>query len=184
MVRLTKIYTRGGDKGMTSLATGERRPKYDLRIRANGAVDEANSSIGIARVHATSDVQELLARIQNDLFDVGADLSTPDGLDGALRATDSQVDRLEQEIDIINARLEPLNSFVLPGGTPLAANLHMARALVRRAERVATELATVEEVNPSALKYLNRLSDLLFQMARDANDCGRQDVLWVPGANR
>jgi cob(I)alamin adenosyltransferase len=184
MVRLTKIYTRGGDKGMTSLATGERRPKHDLRIKANGAVDEANSSIGVARVHAISDTQELLARIQNDLFDVGADLSTPEGLDGALRATDSQVDRLEQEIDIINSRLEPLNSFVLPGGTPLAANLHMARALVRRAERVATELATVEEVNPSALKYLNRLSDLLFQMARDANDCGRQDVLWVPGANR
>jgi cob(I)alamin adenosyltransferase len=184
MVRLTKIYTRGGDGGMTSLATGERRPKHDLRICANGAVDEANSAIGIARIHATGDVEEALARIQNDLFDVGADLSTPDGLDGALRATDAQVENLEKQIDVINTRLEPLNSFVLPGGTALAATLHMARALVRRAEREATELATVEEVNPSALKYLNRLSDLLFQMARDANDCGRQDVLWVPGANR
>lgn len=183
MVRLTKIYTRGGDAGMTSLATGERRPKHDLRIAANGAVDEASSAIGLARLHAAPDADAVLARVQNDLFDLGADISTPDAREDALRIVDGQVDRLEAEIDRLNAVLAPLNSFVLPGGAPAGAHLHMARALVRRAERAATELAAVEAVNPAAVKYLNRLSDLLFQMARAANDMGAADVLWVPGEN-
>lgn len=184
MVKLTKIYTRGGDAGMTSLATGERRAKHDLRIAANGAVDEASSAIGLVRLHAAGDFDAALARIQNDLFDLGADISTPDGLDGALRIVDSQVERLEQEIDALNTRLKPLESFILPGGTPAGAHLHMARALARRAERAATALAAAEAVNPAAIKYLNRLSDLLFQMARHANDDGAADVLWVPGKNR
>lgn len=184
MVRLTKIYTRGGDAGMTSLATGERRAKHDLRIAANGAVDEASSSIGVARLHADPAADAILARIQNDLFDLGADISTPDALEGALRIVDGQVDWLEAEIDRLNAELAPLNSFVLPGGSPAGAHLHMARALTRRAERAATELAAAETVNPAAIKYLNRLSDLFFQMARYANDKGAADVLWVPGENR
>jgi len=184
MVKLTKIYTRGGDAGMTSLATGERRAKHDLRIAANGAVDEASSAIGLARLHAAGDLDAALARIQNDLFDLGADISTPDSLDGALRIVDAQVERLEREIDALNARLKPLDSFILPGGGPAGAHLHMARALARRAERAATALAAAEAVNPAAIKYLNRLSDLLFQMARHANDDGASDVLWVPGENR
>ncbi len=184
MVRLTKIYTRGGDGGMTSLATGERRAKHDARISANGAVDEASSAIGLARVHVVGDAGAQLARIQNDLFDLGADLSTPDERAGALRIVEAQVDRLEAEIDALNARLNPLTSFVLPGGTAAGAHLHMARALVRRAERATTALAAVEPVSPPAIKYLNRLSDLLFQMARHANDDGATDVLWVPGENR
>jgi cob(I)alamin adenosyltransferase len=184
MVRLTKIYTRGGDAGMTSLATGERRAKHDLRVAANGAVDEASSSIGVARLHTDGELDAMLARIQNDLFDLGADISTPDGLEGALRVADAQVERLEAEIDGLNANLAPLDSFVLPGGSPAGAHLHMSRALVRRAERAATELAAAETINPPAIKYLNRLSDLLFQMARHANDDGASDVLWVPGANR
>lgn len=184
MVRLTKIYTRGGDAGMTSLATGERRPKHDLRIAANGAVDEASSAIGVARLHTTGALDEMLARVQNDLFDLGADLSTPEGLEGALRVVDAQVERLEREIDGLNARLKPLESFILPGGSPAGAHLHLARALVRRAERQATELAAAEPVTPAAVKFLNRLSDLLFQMARAANDDGAADVLWVPGQNR
>lgn len=189
MVRLTKIYTRGGDAGLTSLASGERRAKHDLRVAAYGAVDEAMSAIGVARLHTTGTVDAILMRIQNDMFDVGADLATPpkpegDGSSGGLRAVDAQVDRLEAEIDGLNANLAPLNSFVLPGGTPAAAHLHMARTLVRRAEREATRLATEEPVTPAALKYLNRLSDLLFQLARHANNDGAADVLWVPGANR
>lgn len=184
MVRLTKIYTRGGDAGMTSLATGERRHKHDLRIAANGAVDEASSAIGVARLHTAGDLDAMLSRIQNDLFDLGADISTPDGVDGALRVVQAQVDRLEAEIDGLNANLAPLNSFVLPGGTPAGAHLHMARALVRRAERAATELAAEETINAPAIKYLNRLSDLLFQAARHANADGAEDVLWVPGENR
>lgn len=184
MVRLTKIYTRGGDAGLTSLATGERRAKHDPRIDANGAVDEASSSIGVARLHTTGELDAMLSRVQNDLFDLGADISTPDGVEGALRVVDAQVDRLEQEIDGLNARLAPLDSFVLPGGSPAGAHLHMARALVRRAERAATALAENEQINAAALKYLNRLSDLLFQMARAANDDGAADVLWVPGKNR
>lgn len=184
MVKLTKIYTRGGDAGMTSLATGERRAKHDLRIAANGAVDEASSAIGLVRLHAAGEIDAALARIQNDLFDLGADISTPDGLEGALRIVDAQVERLEREIDALNERLKPLDSFILPGGTPAGAHLHMARALARRAERAATALAAAEAVNPAAIKYLNRLSDLLFQMARHANDDGAADVLWVPGKNR
>lgn len=184
MVRLTKIYTRGGDAGMTSLASGERRPKHDLRIAANGAVDEASSSIGLARLHTSNAADQALSRIQNDLFDLGADISTPDGVEGALRIVDAQVDWLESEIDRLNETLKPLESFILPGGSPAAANLHMARALVRRAERAATALAAEEPLNPAAIKYLNRLSDLFFQMARAANNDGATDVLWVPGANR
>jgi len=184
MVKLTKIYTRGGDAGMTSLATGERRPKHDPRIEANGAVDEASSALGVARLHLSEAAAAAIGRIQNDMFDLGADLSTPDGLDGALRIVDAQVERLEREIDALNERLRPLDSFVLPGGSPGAAHLHVARAAARRAERKATALATVETVNPAAIKYLNRLSDLLFQMARHANDDGAADVLWVPGENR
>lgn len=184
MVRLTKIYTRGGDAGMTSLASGERRAKHDLRIAANGAVDEASSAIGLARLHVVDAADAALARIQNDLFDLGADISTPGAVEGALRTIQAQVDRLEAEIDALNDRLAPLNSFVLPGGTPAGAHLHMARSLARRAERAATALAAAEDVNPVAVKYLNRLSDLLFQMARAANDDGGTDVLWVPGANR
>jgi cob(I)alamin adenosyltransferase len=184
MVKLTKIYTRGGDTGMTSLATGERRPKHDLRIEANGAVDVANSALGVARLHLTGDIDAMMSRVQNDLFDLGADLSTPDGLEGALRIIDGQVERLEHEIDGLNANLAPLNSFVLPGGSPAGAHLHLVRALVRSAERCATQLAEVETVNPPAIRYLNRLSDLLFQLARHANNDGADDVLWVPGANR
>ena len=188
MVRLTKIYTRGGDGGLTSLATGERRAKHGLRVAAYGAVDEAMSAIGVARLHTTGDLDAMLARIQNDLFDLGADLATPPKEDeeasSGLRVVDAQVDRLEQEIDGLNANLAPLNSFVLPGGTPAGAHLHMSRALTRRAEREATRLAAEEPVSAPAIKYLNRLSDLLFQMARHANDDGASDVLWVPGANR
>ncbi len=184
MVKLTKIYTRGGDAGLTSLVTGERRPKHDLRIAANGAVDEASSAIGVARLHLEGAAAAALARIQNDLFDLGADISTPEGVEGALRVVDAQVDRLEREIDALNDELTPLTSFVLPGGSPAGAHLHMARALTRRAERAATRLNAEEPLNPPALKYLNRLSDLLFQMARMANDRGAADVLWVPGQNR
>ena len=188
MVRLTKIYTRGGDAGLTSLANGERRPKHDMRVAAYGAVDEAMSAIGLARLHTSGELDAMLARIQNDMFDLGADLATPpkEGGDGGggLRVSQLQVDRLEQEIDGLNANLAPLSSFVLPGGTPAGAHLHMARALTRRAEREATRLAVEEAVSPPAIKYLNRLSDLLFQMSRHANDDGALDVLWVPGANR
>ena len=187
MVRLTRIYTRGGDRGETSLGDGTRVPKHDLRVAAYGTVDEANAAIGMARLHADSEAEAMLARIQNDLFDLGADLCTPeDGRKaaGALRILPAQVERLEHEIDAMNAALRPLDSFILPGGTPAAAHLHLARTITRRAERLVSELAAQEPVNPEALKYLNRLSDHLFVLGRRLNDNGAGDVLWVPGANR
>jgi cob(I)alamin adenosyltransferase len=185
MVQLTRIYTKGGDKGTTSLGTGKRVPKHDPRVAAYGTVDEANAAIGLARLHADGEIEVMLARIQNDLFDLGADLCRPDidNQDG-LRIVDAQVERLEREIDAMNAKLAPLNSFVLPGGTPAAAYLHQARTIVRRAEREMTALAEREPVNPAAIRYANRLSDHLFVAARAANDWGRRDVLWQPGANR
>jgi cob(I)alamin adenosyltransferase len=187
MVRLTKIYTRGGDKGQTSLGDGARVAKHDLRVAAFGTVDEANAAIGLARLHTESIADAMLARIQNDLFDLGADLCRPgdDAADAkALRIQQSQVQRLEDEIDAMNVSLEPLDSFVLPGGRPAAAHLHLARTVVRRAERLSAELATREPVNPTAVVYLNRLSDHLFVLSRYLNDRGAADVLWVPGAHR
>jgi len=186
-VRLTRIYTRGGDKGETSLADGSRVPKHDLRVATYGTVDEANATIGLARQHTQGEADAMLARVQNDLFDLGADLSTPeDGRrgPGALRIVAAQVERLEREIDAMNERLAPLNSFVLPGGSAAAAWLHLARTVTRRAERLASELAGDVPVNPAALQYINRLSDHLFVLARHLNEDGRTDVLWVPGANR
>ena len=190
MVKLNKIYTRTGDDGTTGLVAGERRPKYDLRIEAYGTVDETNAVIGMARLHTSDhpDLDAMLMRIQNDCFDLGADLATPDTgekLDyEPLRIVDAQVERIEADIDRLNADLEPLRSFVLPGGTPASAHLHLARTVSRRAERLAVELAAGESVNPEAIRYLNRLSDWFFVAARVANDNGRADVLWVPGANR
>jgi len=185
MVRLTKIYTRGGDKGQTSLGGGKRVSKHDLRVATYGTVDEANAIIGIARLHTSGEIDEILCRIQDDLFDLGADLATPEAGKGeALRIVEPQVKRLEKEIDAINADLDPLDSFVLPGGTPAAAHLHLARTVVRRAEREMTELAEKESLNSLAVHYANRLSDLLFVLARHLNDNGKKDVLWRPGANR
>ena len=187
MVRLTRIYTRGGDDGETSLGDGARVPKHALRVAAYGTVDEANAAIGIARLHADPAADAMLDRIQNDLFDLGADLCTPaDGKrgDAALRIAAAQVERLEHEIDAMNAALRPLDSFILPGGTPAAAHLHLARTITRRAERLVSELARGEPLNPEALKYLNRLSDHLFVLGRRLNDNGARDVLWIPGANR
>jgi cob(I)alamin adenosyltransferase len=187
MVKLNKIYTRTGDKGDTGLVGGERRSKHDLRVESYGTVDEANSAIGIARLHDSAKAHDLyLKRIQHDMFDLGADLSTVDDSKNknALRITDKQVERLEQEIDLMNEWLTPLDSFVLPGGTPLAAHLHMARTIVRRAERIVCALAEKETINPFALQYLNRLSDFLFVLARVANNNGAADVLWEPGVNR
>jgi cob(I)alamin adenosyltransferase len=187
MVRLTRIYTRGGDKGETSLGDGTRLPKHALRVAAYGTIDEANSAIGLARLHTQGDADAMLARIQNELFDLGADLSTPLGGPReakALRVTDGQVERLEREIDALNAELAPLDSFVLPGGAPAAAYLHLARTVVRRAERLIGELAAKEAINPAALRYANRLSDHLFVLARHLNDKGAKDVLWRPGASR
>ncbi|MDP6830900.1 MAG: cob(I)yrinic acid a,c-diamide adenosyltransferase [Alphaproteobacteria bacterium] len=187
MVKLTKIYTRGGDGGQTSLSDGSRVAKDDLRVAAYGEVDELNAVIGLARLHAKDKVDEMLARIQHDLFDLGADLATPiveDPKYPPLRIVDAQVARLEQEIDTLGAALATLNSFVLPGGSALAAHLHLGRTVARRAERVATTLAHEAEINPAALRYLNRLSDHLFQLARHANDDGAADILWLPGANR
>jgi cob(I)alamin adenosyltransferase len=187
MVALTRIYTRGGDAGQTSLGDGSRVPKHDRRVAAYGTVDEANATIGIARLHTAGEHDAMLARIQNELFDLGADLCRPgDDFDDPrrLRVTDGQVERLEREIDAMNASLRPLDSFVLPGGTPAAAHLHLARTVVRRAERLAGELATLEPVNPVAVRYLNRLSDHLFVLSRALNDGGAGDVLWVPGATR
>ncbi|MCH7795908.1 MAG: cob(I)yrinic acid a,c-diamide adenosyltransferase [Proteobacteria bacterium] len=191
MVKLTRIYTRGGDKGETSLGDGARVAKHDPRVAAYGTVDEANATIGLARLHTQGELDEILARTQNDLFDLGADLCRPEGGgeggDGGrapLRVSEAQVLRLEAEIDEINAGLEPLESFLLPGGTPAAAALHLARTVARRAEREITALAEAETVNPQAVRYINRLSDLLFVLARHANDGGAQDVLWEPGANR
>ena len=193
MVQLTKIHTRGGDQGETSLGDGNRVAKHDARVEAYGTVDEANAVIGLVRVEIAragadeKDLDAALSRIQNDLFDLGADLCTPeDGrrAEGALRIAASQVEWLETEIDKINERLAPLSSFILPGGSPVAAQLHLARTVARRAERCVTELALSETVNMEAVKYLNRLSDLLFVMSRAANNDGADDVLWVPGANR
>ncbi|MFC3674256.1 cob(I)yrinic acid a,c-diamide adenosyltransferase [Ferrovibrio xuzhouensis] len=188
MVKLDRIYTRGGDKGMTSLGNGERVPKHDLRVEAYGAVDEANATIGLARLHTAGiDLDAMLSRIQNDLFDLGADLSTPEDEEGRrrpLRVDQVQVDRLEAEIDALNARLAPLTSFVLPGGSPAAAYLHLARTIVRRAERLVTALQDAERINPAALAYINRLSDHLFVASRHANQDGAGDVLWIPGLNR
>jgi cob(I)alamin adenosyltransferase len=192
MVVLNRIYTRKGDKGFTRLADGQRRRKDDLRIEAFGAVDETNAAIGIARLAtaAAPDLDAMLGRIQNDLFDLGADLATPEtGRKPKwppLRVVDAQVERLEREIDALNARLEPLKSFILPGGTTAAAGLHLARTISRRAERLMVALAARrgERLGPAALKYINRLSDFLFVAARIANADGRSDVLWVPGQNR
>ncbi|MBC7136990.1 cob(I)yrinic acid a,c-diamide adenosyltransferase [Oceanibaculum nanhaiense] len=190
MVKLTRIYTRGGDKGKTSLGNGKRVDKHALRVAAYGAVDEANAAIGLVRLH-TADMPEadaLLARIQNDLFDLGADLCTPDeGKDlgyEPLRILPGQVTRLEREIDAMNADLAPLSSFVLPGGVPASAHLHLARTLARRAERAITRLSRREQVSPAALQYINRLSDHLFVLGRFLNDKGAGDVLWIPGGTR
>jgi cob(I)alamin adenosyltransferase len=186
VVKLTRIYTKGGDKGTTSLGTGKRVPKHDLRVEAYGTVDEANAAIGLARLHTSGDADAALARIQNDLFDLGADLCAPEG-EGTkerLRITDAQVERLEQEIDAMNEELVPLNSFVLPGGSAASAYLHLARTIARRAERDMTRLAEQGPVNPAAVRYINRLSDHLFVLARYENDKGAKDVLWKPGANR
>ena len=191
MVKLTKIYTRAGDAGQTSLGDGSRVAKHDVRIAAFGTVDETNAAIGLARQHVGGDVggeeDRMLARIQNDLFDLGADLCTPEAdapKRPPLRIVAAQVERLEREIDAMNAELQPLESFILPGGTAAAANLHLARVVARRAERLMTDLATTATVNPAALKYINRLSDHLFVLSRRLNDQGRKDVLWVPGKNR
>ncbi|MEQ9639350.1 MAG: cob(I)yrinic acid a,c-diamide adenosyltransferase [Alphaproteobacteria bacterium] len=187
MVRLTRIYTRGGDAGETSLGDGSRVSKTALRVAAFGTVDETNAAIGLARLHTEGDADAMLARIQNDLFDLGADLCTPQGEGrkaGGLRVAPAQVDRLEAEIDALNEKLAPLNSFVLPGGSAAAAHLHQARTVARRAEREMVALAAAEPVNEAALKYVNRLSDHLFVLSRHLNDDGATDVLWVPGANR
>ena len=190
MVVLNRIYTKTGDAGETALGNGQRVAKHSVRVEAYGTVDETNSVLGMARLHATGDTDAALARIQNDLFDLGADLCRPemekDHEAGypVLRIVAAQVARLEAEIDAMNARLDPLRSFILPGGTPLAAHLHLARTVSRRAERLTVELATMESINDEAVKYLPRLSDWFFVAARIANDEGRADVLWVPGANR
>lgn len=189
MVTLNKIYTRTGDAGATRLATGQQVSKSALRVETYGAVDEANACVGLARLHTASDpdFDAMLARVQNELFDLGADLATPPRPDEthALRMLDSQVERLEREIDAMNADLPPLASFILPGGTPAAAHLHLARTVARRAERVAVALTeSGENVSPAAMKYLNRLSDFLFVAARHANDRGASEVFWVSGATR
>jgi cob(I)alamin adenosyltransferase len=190
MVVLNRIYTRTGDAGETALGDGARVAKFSLRVAAYGTVDETNATIGLARLHASGETDAALGRIQNDLFDLGADLCRPDMDRDAdapyppLRMVDSQSARLEAEIDAMNARLEPLRSFVLPGGSPLAAALHLCRTVSRRAERLAVELAAAEPVNPAALVYLNRVSDWFFVASRIANDDGRADVPWRPGANR
>ena len=192
MVKLNKIYTRTGDNGTTGLATGPRRSKSDLRIECFGAVDETNATLGLAMLHVGAHpiIGEMLPRIQNDLFDLGADLATPDTGEKVewepLRIVAAQVERIEQEIDLLNAELKPLNSFILPGGSPLSAYLHLARTVSRRAERLMVALGEREGeiVSPEALKYANRLSDFLFVAARHANRKGEADVLWVPGTNR
>ena len=194
---LNRIYTRGGDTGMTSLGRGERGAKHDIRVEAYGTTDEANSVIGLARSAISraggsdprlAEADAMLARIQNDLFDLGADLCTPEGKnkrdEQALRIVASQVERLEHEIDAMNAELQPLKSFILPGGSETASWLHLARTVARRAERCMTHLAAEQEINPEAIKYINRLSDHLFVLARRLNDNGTADVLWVPGGAR
>lgn len=190
MVVLNKIYTRTGDAGETALGNGTRVAKHDLRVSAYGTSDELNCFVGVARLNATGDMDAALGRIQNDLFDLGADMCRPDMAQDAeaeyppLRVTDAQVARLEQEIDAMNTDLTPLRSFILPGGSALSAHLHVCRTVARRAERLAVELAGIEDVNPAAVKYLNRLSDWFFVAARIANNGGKDDVLWVPGAHR
>ena len=192
MVVLNRIYTRTGDSGSTALATGERRPKFDLRIEAYGTVDETNACLGLARLHTGGEglLDAMLGRIQNDLFDLGADLATPESDEPPayepLRIVDAQVERLEREIDLLNEELSPLRSFILPGGSPAAAALHLGRTVCRRAERLAVELAQRpgERVSSAVMRYLNRLSDFLFVAARYVNDKGARDVLWVPGQNR
>jgi cob(I)alamin adenosyltransferase len=192
MVVLNRIYTRTGDGGTTALGTGERRPKFDLRVESYGTVDETNATIGLARLHTggMEVLDGMLARVQNDLFDLGADLCAPDTGKPLpyepLRIIDAQIERLEREIDALNAELAPLRSFVLPGGTPAAAHLHLARTVCRRAERLMVELASRpdEPVGAPALRYVNRLSDFLFVASRAANAAAQGDVLWVPGANR
>lgn len=191
MVKLNKIYTRTGDDGSTGLVDGSRLSKNDIRVRAYGDVDETNSVIGLVRLHLENRrLDNMLSRIQNDLFDLGADLATPlpkedeNDSEYALRMSPAQSARLEQELDALNADLEPLTSFVLPGGSPPAAYLHQARTVCRRAERVTVALAAEQPINPAALTYLNRLSDFLFVAARWCNDQGETDVKWVPGANR
>lgn len=190
MVVLNKIYTKTGDAGETALGNGARVAKHGMRVTAYGTVDETNATVGLARLHAGGELDAMLAAIQNDLFDLGADLCRPDmELDAEaeyppLRMTDAQVTRLETEIDGMNDALEPLRSFILPGGSALAAHLHLCRTVSRRAERLSVELATMEAVNQAAVKYLNRLSDWFFVAARIANNDGKDDVLWIPGANR
>ncbi|SFG69946.1 cob(I)yrinic acid a,c-diamide adenosyltransferase [Methylobacterium gossipiicola] len=190
MVTLNRIYTRTGDKGTTALASGERRSKADLRVETYGTVDETNACLGLVRLHADPALDAMLGLIQNDLFDLGADLATPETGEPLpyepLRMVDAQVKRLEADIDALNANLSPLKSFVLPGGSPAAAALHLARTVCRRAERLAVALAATEGENVSApaLQYLNRLSDFLFVASRAANANGADDVLWVPGKNR
>lgn len=186
MVKLTRIYTKGGDKGKTSLGDGARVAKHDPRVAAYGTVDEANAAIGIAKLHAKGKAAAVLARIQNDLFDLGADLCRPEDKKGggALRVAASQTQRLEREIDAMNAEMQPLMSFILPGGGPASAHLHLARTIVRRAEREMTALAERGPVNPEAIRYVNRLSDHLFVLARYLNKKGRGDPLWQPGATR
>ncbi len=190
MVVLNKIYTKTGDKGTTALGNGARVEKHSARVNAYGTVDETNATVGMAKLHAGGLMAEQLAMIQNDLFDLGADLCRPDMAKDAdaeyppLRMIDAQVTRLEAEIDTMNADIAPLRSFILPGGSALAAHLHLCRTVSRRAERLATELATVKNVNPAVIKYLNRLSDWFFVASRVANNNGADDVLWVPGANR
>ncbi len=191
MVRLNKIYTKTGDDGSTGLGSGERRPKYDLRISAYGTVDEANACIGMARVgldKTNPEIDAALAIVQNDLFDLGADLAVPPTEssedEGRLRMTSHQVEAIEQLIDRFNADLDPLKSFILPGGTTAAAHLHLARTVSRRAERLIVELSERETVGISCIHYINRVSDFLFVAARVVNDGGKGDVLWVPGQNR
>lgn len=184
MVKLNKIYTRAGDDGLTGLVGGARVKKHDLRVEAYGTVDEANAAIGVARLNVSSAHDEMLNRVQHDLFDLGADLATPGCSQEDLRIVAEQVTRLEQEIDAVNEKLDPLNSFVLPGGTPASAALHVARTVVRRAERVICALAEQDSVNCEAIQYINRLSDFLFVLARAENRNGAWDVLWQPGVNR
>lgn len=190
MVVLNRIYTRTGDKGDTALSNGERVRKDSLRVAAYGTVDEVNATLGMARLHASGDLAARIAVIQNDLFDLGADLARPrmeedaDAPYPVLRIIETQVDRLEREIDAMNANLSALRSFILPGGSALSAHLHLCRTVARRAERAAVALAGAEDANPAAVKYLNRLSDWLFVAGRIANDNGAQDILWVPGASR
>ena len=190
MVVLNKIYTRTGDAGETALGNGARVAKHSQRVTAYGTVDELNAVIGLARLHAKGEMEVAFSRIQNDLFDLGADLCRPEMERDAeaeytpLRIVASQVDRLEREIDAMNAKLQPLRSFILPGGSALAANLHLCRTVARRAERETVALTAIEGVNESAVKYLNRLSDWFFVAGRIANNDGKDDILWVPGANR